>query len=216
MFELDPAASARLYREAERHADDATSLYEFTRLINDHFELTEKENLVELLWFVAFADGALDKYEEHLVRRVADLVHVSHGAFIRAKHRAMQRSRQPPLIGGSPGRVARPRDRPPRFRAARSFRSGDRIGPAAGSPSPRAARLPGVEGRNRNAASDFLMAAEQRRYWKLPWRSTIHFSSHGRIRLEGHVRLCNGNSPGAPPEEEASSGRAQEALRAPA
>ena len=96
VFELDPAASARLYREAERHADDATSLYEFTRLINDHFELAEKENLVELLWFVAFADGALDKYEEHLVRRVADLVHVSHGAFIRAKHRAMRRSRRRP------------------------------------------------------------------------------------------------------------------------
>lgn len=95
VFELGPAAAARLYREAERHADDATSLYEFTRLINDHFEPAEKENLVELLWFVAFADGELDKYEEHLVRRVADLIHVSHGVFIRAKHRAMQRSRRP-------------------------------------------------------------------------------------------------------------------------
>ena len=94
VFELDPAATTRLYREAERHADDATSLYEFTRLINDYFELSEKENLVELLWFVAFADGELDKHEEHLVRRVADLIHVSHGTFIRAKHRAMQRSRR--------------------------------------------------------------------------------------------------------------------------
>ena len=94
VFELDASASARLYREAERHADDATSLYEFTRLINDNFELSEKENLIELLWFVAFADGELDKYEEHLVRRVADLVHVSHGNFIRAKHRARHRSGQ--------------------------------------------------------------------------------------------------------------------------
>ena len=94
VFELDPAATADLYREAERHADDATSLFEFTRLINDHFELAEKENLVELLWFVAFADGELDRYEEHLVRRVADLIHVSHGAFIRTKHRAIERSRR--------------------------------------------------------------------------------------------------------------------------
>ena len=93
VFELDSAAAAELYREAERHADDATSLYEFTRLINDHFQPAEKENLIELLWFVAFADGALDKYEEHLVRRVADLIYVSHGAFIRTKHRAMSRSR---------------------------------------------------------------------------------------------------------------------------
>ena len=93
VFELEPAAVADLYRMAERHADDATSLYEFTRLINEQFQPAEKENLIELLWFVAFADGRLDKYEEHLVRRVADLVYVSHGAFIRAKHRALARSR---------------------------------------------------------------------------------------------------------------------------
>ena len=93
VFKLDPTAATELYREAERHADDATSLYEFTRLINDHFRPDEKENLVELLWFVAFSDGALDKYEEHLVRRVADLIYVSHGAFIRTKHRAIERSR---------------------------------------------------------------------------------------------------------------------------
>ena len=95
VFDLDPAAAAEVYREAERHADEATSLYEFTRLINDHFQPAEKENLIELLWFVAFCDGELDKYEEHLVRRVADLVYVPHGAFIRAKHRALERSRRP-------------------------------------------------------------------------------------------------------------------------
>ncbi len=92
VFGLDPPAAAALYREAERLADDATSLYEFTRLINDHFRPAEKEKLIELLWSVAFADGALDKYEEHLVRRVADLIHVSHRTFIRAKHRASERS----------------------------------------------------------------------------------------------------------------------------
>ena len=97
VFELDPAGAAELYREGERHADEATSLYQFTRLINDHFRPDEKENLIELLWFVAYSDGALDKYEEHLVRRVADLIYVSHGAFIRTKHRASERSR---TLGG--------------------------------------------------------------------------------------------------------------------
>ena len=99
VFALDSVAADELYREAERHADDATSLYEFTRLINDHFQPAEKENLVELLWFVAYADGALDKYEEHLVRRVADLIYVSHGVFIRTKHRAIERSRGPGRTG---------------------------------------------------------------------------------------------------------------------
>lgn len=43
---------------------------------------------MELLWRVAFADGRLDRYEEHLIRRIADLLHLPHRDFIRAKLRA--------------------------------------------------------------------------------------------------------------------------------
>ena len=91
VFELDAASAAGLLRCGEEHADAATSLYEFTRLINRFFQPAEKEELIELLWFVAFADGRLDKYEEHLVRRIAGLTYVSHTAFIRARHRAKER-----------------------------------------------------------------------------------------------------------------------------
>jgi len=97
-FDLDHEATRELIRMAEQEADRATSLYEFTRLINDHFDSRQKERVVELLWHVAFADGEIDKYEEHLVRRIADLIYVPHLAFIRAKHRAherWQRSRGP-------------------------------------------------------------------------------------------------------------------------
>ena len=90
-FELDPAEAAELLALAEREADAATSLYEFTRLINRHFDRTQKEHMVELLWHVALADGEIDKYEDHLVRKVADLIHVPHLAFIRAKHNAINR-----------------------------------------------------------------------------------------------------------------------------
>ena len=40
---------------------------------------------MESLWRVAYADGDLDKYEERLIRQVADLTHVSHKDFIRLK-----------------------------------------------------------------------------------------------------------------------------------
>lgn len=66
-------------------ADRATSLYEFTRLINDHYSREEKLVLVESMWRVAFSDGDLDKYEERLIRQVSDLVHVPHKEFIRLK-----------------------------------------------------------------------------------------------------------------------------------
>lgn len=66
-------------------ADRATSLYEFTRLINDHYSREEKLELIESMWRVAFSDGDLDKYEERLIRQVSDLVHVPHKEFIRLK-----------------------------------------------------------------------------------------------------------------------------------
>ena len=90
-FELDLDQTEELVTLAEQEADEATSLYEFTRLINRHFDAKQKEHVVELLWQVALADGELDKYEEHLVRKVADLIYVPHRSYIRAKHHAIDR-----------------------------------------------------------------------------------------------------------------------------
>jgi uncharacterized tellurite resistance protein B-like protein len=89
-FSLDASETDELLVLAEREADEATSLYEFTRLINRHLDPEQKEHLVELLWLVALADGEIDKYEDHLVRKVADLIHVPHSSFIRAKHAAVE------------------------------------------------------------------------------------------------------------------------------
>ncbi|MBI3171641.1 MAG: TerB family tellurite resistance protein, partial [Hydrocarboniphaga effusa] len=44
--------------------------------------------LLGLLWRVAYADGKLEANEEHLLRRLSDLLHLSHGDFIRARHAA--------------------------------------------------------------------------------------------------------------------------------
>lgn len=86
-FELSVAEIDELVELAELEATEATSLYEFTSLINTHFEPDEKHRIIEQLWHVAFADGEIDKYEEHLVRQVAELIHVPHREFIQAKHR---------------------------------------------------------------------------------------------------------------------------------
>ncbi len=74
-----------LMAQASDKADAATSLYEFTRLINDHYLEQEKLQLVRNMWVVAWADGNIDKYEEHLIRRVAELIYVPHRDFIRLK-----------------------------------------------------------------------------------------------------------------------------------
>lgn len=77
-----------ILEDALSHADDATSLYEFTGLINEHLDQEGKQALLESIWRVAFADGRIDKYEEHLIRRMADLLHLNHREYMQARHRA--------------------------------------------------------------------------------------------------------------------------------
>jgi uncharacterized tellurite resistance protein B-like protein len=74
-----------LIEQASTRVDAATSLYEFTRVINDHYGPSEKLELITSMWQVAYADGNLDKYEEHLIRQVAELTYVPHPDYIRSK-----------------------------------------------------------------------------------------------------------------------------------
>ena len=79
-----------LLEEAADQVDSATSLFEFTRLVNDHFQVERKAELINTMWRVAYADGELHKYEEALIRQVAELIYVPHADFIRGKLAARQ------------------------------------------------------------------------------------------------------------------------------
>ena len=70
---------------AKQKSDESTSLYEFTREINDKYEYDEKVKLIEDLWRIAYSDGRLDKYEDYVIRKVADLIYVTHSDFIKSK-----------------------------------------------------------------------------------------------------------------------------------
>jgi uncharacterized tellurite resistance protein B-like protein len=85
---LDEAQCEELLAEAEQQVDRAHDLHQFTSEVNRAFAHDEKLRLVEQLWRVAHADEIVHKYEEHLIRRIADLLHVSHRDFIAAKLRA--------------------------------------------------------------------------------------------------------------------------------
>ena len=100
-YGLDPGSAGELLDRAERAVEESVSLYEFTRRLNDELSPDEKANAVEMLWRVAFADGRIDKYEEHLVRKAADLLYVPHRRFIRAKREAGRNGPPPPAAPAS-------------------------------------------------------------------------------------------------------------------
>jgi len=86
-FDLTEDDSALLVQQARAEADHAASLQIFTRQLHESLSLEEKHQVVEMLWRVAMADEHLDKHEDHLVRKVAGLLYISHGDLIRIRNR---------------------------------------------------------------------------------------------------------------------------------
>jgi len=87
-FSLAPDETERLVELATSTAKEATDLFGFTTRLNEHFTDAQKLRMVELMWAVAYADGALADHERHLMWRVADLLHVPQGAYVLARQRA--------------------------------------------------------------------------------------------------------------------------------
>ena len=84
-YDIDDIIIDELISDAKKTVDESTSLYEYTRVVNDEFEYSDKLELLSRIWRLAFADGNLDKYEDHLIRKISDLIHISHSDFIKIK-----------------------------------------------------------------------------------------------------------------------------------
>lgn len=87
-FDINNEEAENLIQLAEEERVQATDYYQFTSLINEFYTQQQKRELVTRLWKMAYADHTIHKLEEHLVRRLADLLHVPHSAFIQSKHEA--------------------------------------------------------------------------------------------------------------------------------
>jgi len=86
LFITEEVASA-LLATAKQKVHEASDLFQFTAVINESYSAEEKINLIESLWKVAYSDKQLDKYEEHMIRRIADLLYVSHSDFIQTRNK---------------------------------------------------------------------------------------------------------------------------------
>ena len=62
-YSIEEAEIDEIIRDAENTVSESTSLYGYTRIVNDEFEYKDKLSLLRNLWKVAYADGYLDKYE---------------------------------------------------------------------------------------------------------------------------------------------------------
>ncbi len=86
-FALSRDETDELFALAKEEAREAADFFQFTSLIHRHFSPEKKIKLVEYLWTIAYADSHLDAHEEHMIRRIAELLYVSHKDFIQTKHK---------------------------------------------------------------------------------------------------------------------------------
>jgi len=81
-----------LIQVAQQDVDHALSLHQFTHYLNEEFSLDQKIDLCITLWKVALSDQTIDKYEDNMIRKIADLLHLRHSEFMQCKHKALAQS----------------------------------------------------------------------------------------------------------------------------
>jgi len=80
--------AATLIAEGRRRAGQLTSYFAPLSVIKRDLDPAERARLVEQLWRIAYADGRLDPYEDHFVRKIAHLLYVPNTQCMLARNRA--------------------------------------------------------------------------------------------------------------------------------
>jgi len=86
-FDLSDEYAAALLEVSKEELKGSVDLWQFTNLINQNYSLEEKIWLIETVWDIVYTDGKLDKHEDYLVHKLAELLHLTHKQLIEAKLR---------------------------------------------------------------------------------------------------------------------------------
>ena len=89
-FDLSDDETAKLINAAEEAVDESVSLHAYTKTLHSQMSYSEKEAVIEMLWQIALADRDLDKYEDYMIGKIAELLYVYRGDVMRLKHRVIE------------------------------------------------------------------------------------------------------------------------------
>lgn len=91
-YDLSPEHAEALMTEAQRELDDSVDLWQFSHLINENYSEEEKLEIIETLWRIVFIDGKMDRYEHYLMKKLKNLLRLSHDQLIEAKLKVIKSS----------------------------------------------------------------------------------------------------------------------------
>jgi uncharacterized tellurite resistance protein B-like protein len=87
-FGLSRKEADEIIAESRDQHEDSVGMHAFTRTLVEAFDEQQRFELLTHLWRLAYSDTTLDRFEEHTIRRISELLYVSHARFIEAKRLA--------------------------------------------------------------------------------------------------------------------------------
>lgn len=89
-FDVSHDIAATLVEASQEELQGSRDLWQFTNLINRHYSEEEKIGIIETVWRIAYTDGKLDKYEDFLVHKLANMLYLQHSQLIAAKVKVLE------------------------------------------------------------------------------------------------------------------------------
>ena len=87
-FSLPADSGRQLIEMAERERRSSIDHFQFTRVLNERYDVGQKMVLAEVMWGLVLADGQIAEHEHYLTRKIANLLELEPGYLSTAKARA--------------------------------------------------------------------------------------------------------------------------------
>ena len=84
-YQLSAEHATALMKAADEQLEKSIDLWHFAKLINENYSTEEKIKIIEMVWQIIYTDGILDKHEDYLAHKLANLLRLSHEQLIEAK-----------------------------------------------------------------------------------------------------------------------------------
>jgi uncharacterized tellurite resistance protein B-like protein len=73
-FGLDQATATELLALADAERREAVDHFQFTRVVKEQYDVSQRVLLAEVMWGVILADGEIANHEAYLIRKMANLL----------------------------------------------------------------------------------------------------------------------------------------------
>ena len=76
-FNYDEEKADILITSASEKEESSADLFEWSKIINDHYDLDSKKIVFSMMCEIICADGLIDPFESNLIRRLSGLLYIS-------------------------------------------------------------------------------------------------------------------------------------------